>query len=227
MFSTYRTSILTSLLLSTLTMAMPLNASAEPIAAEQATELLARSQALEEKCKFLTAAQREELSAFVAKAEVAMVAKSSANSTKSLITIGRAQGKSATCTDAERADLIDIISAAQQATSRKIEVVQASVANKPNVMATQIEKSKPTISVFKKPIDVKPEPIKTDFGQYAQLTQRYYLARRCNSMSYGAITGLYKNVVSTHRNVVANFGVPAVRNVMKQSEHKANAAICS
>ena len=102
---------------------MPLNASAKPIAAEQATQLLARSQALEEKCKFLTAAQREELSAFVAKAEVAMVAKSSVNSTKSLITIGRAQGKSATCTDAERADLIDIISAAQQATSRKIEVV--------------------------------------------------------------------------------------------------------
>jgi hypothetical protein len=228
MVSTYRTSILTSLLFTTLTMAMPLAASAEPIAAEQATQLLARSQSLEEKCKFLLPAQRDELSAFVAKAEVAMVARSSVKATKALINVGRAQGKAAACNDAERADVVDIISAAQQATSRKIQMVQTTVPNKPITLATTIEKPKPIFSVYKKPIvETKPEPIKSGLGQYAQLTQRYYLARRCNSMSYGSINSLYKNVVSTHRLVVASFGVPAVRAVMQQSEHQANAAHCS
>jgi hypothetical protein len=227
MVSTYRTSILTSLLFTTLTMAMPLAASAEPIAAEQATQLLARSQSLEEKCKFLLPAQRDELSAFVAKAEVAMVARSSVKATKALINVGRAQGKAAACNDAERADVVDIISAAQQATSRKIQMVHAPAPTQPIALATKIEKPKPLFSVFKKPIvETKPEPIKSGLGQYAQLTQRYYLARRCNSMSYGSINSLYKNVVSTHRLVVASFGVPAVRAVMQQSEHQANTTHC-
>ncbi len=228
MVSTYRTSILISFLLTTLTMAMPLTASAEPIAAEQATQLLARSQALEEKCKFLSAAQRDELSAFVAKAEVAMVARSSVKATKTLISVGRAQGNAAACNDVERADIVDIISAAQQATSRKIQMVQTTAPTKPIALATKIEKPKPLFSVFKKPIvETKSEPVQSGLGQYAQLTQRYYLARRCNSMSNAAINSLYKNVVSTHRNVVATFGVPAVRSVMQQSEHQANAAHCS
>jgi hypothetical protein len=227
MFLTNRSALLTSLIFSTLALALPKTASAEPIAAEQATQLLARSQALEEKCKFLTGAQRDELSAFVAKAEVAMVAKSSVQATKSIISVGRTQGKAAACTDAERADIVDIISAAQQATSRKIQVVQAPVPNKPVLVATKIEKPKAAISISKKPdIEVKSAPIKSGLGQYAQLTQRYYLARRCNSMSNGSINSLYKNVVSTHRNVVASFGVPAVRAVMQQSENQANASHC-
>ncbi len=213
MFSTYRTSIMTSLLFTTLTLATPITATAEPIAAEQATQLLARSQALEEKCKFLSTAQHDELSAFVAKAEVAMVAKSSVKATKSLIETGRTQGKVADCSDAERADIVDIISAAQQATSRRVHMVQTSVLKTPTVKVTQIEKSKPA-------------PIKSGLDQYAQLTQRYYLARRCNSMSSGSINSLYKNVVSTHRSVVASFGVTAVRAVMQQSENQASAAHC-
>jgi hypothetical protein len=228
MYLTNRSATLTSLIFSALALAMPLSVSAEPVAAEQATQLLARSQALEEKCKFLTMAQRDELSAFVAKAEVAMVAKSSVKSTKSLINNGRAQAKTATCTDAERADIVDIISAAQQATSRKAQMVQTPVANKPVALATQVERPKPLNSIFKKPIvEVKPEPIKSGLGQYAQLTKRYYLARRCNSMSNSSINSLYKNVVSTHRTVVASFGVPAVRAVMQQSEQHANAQHCS
>ena len=223
MFSTYRSAILTSLLCTTVILATPLTASAEPIAAEQATQLLARSQALAEKCKFLTAAQRDELSAFVARAEVAMVAKSSVKATKSLISSGRAQAIGASCNDAERTDILDIISAAQQATSRKVQVAQTPSPNRPIVVAAQVDNPKFNKTV----IDTKSNPVKSGLGQYAQLTQRYYLARRCNSMSYGLINNLYKNVVSTHRNVVASFGAPAVRAVMQQSEHQASATHCS
>ena len=226
MFSTYRTTVLPLLLLTTMTIAMPILASAEPIAAEQATQLLARSQAIEERCKFLTSVQRDELSAFVAKAELAMVARSSVNSAKALISSGRAQAVGALCNNAEHAEIVDIISAAQQATSHQVQTAALQTPTTQAVAATQIEKSKPVISILKNPVDVKLAPVKSGLGQYAQLTQRYYLARRCNSMSFSSINSLYRTVVSTHRNVVASFGVPAVRAVMQQSEHQASAAHC-
>ena len=95
------------------------SAFAEPMGAEQATQLLARSQAVEIKCKFLSVSQREELSAFVAKAEVAMVAKSSVAKTKSILVSGRAQASGVTCSDTEKTDIVNILNAANQATSVK------------------------------------------------------------------------------------------------------------
>ena len=176
---------------------------ASAIGAEEATKLLARSLSLEEKCKFLNANQHEELATFVAKAEIAMVAKSSAKSAKSLIANGRALGQSATCSDSERADIVSIIKAAHQATSGSAQMVSK--------------------------IKLQPEPIAQTGGlnRYAELTQRYYIARRCNTMSYASITSLYKDVVSTHKNAISSFGVPAVRTVMNQSASKANASRCS
>ena len=182
---------------------------ADTLGSEQATQLLARSQAVEEKCRFLTPTQHEELSTFVAKAEIAMVAKSSVAATKTIMASGKAQGKAAACSDGEHNDVVDIISAAHQATSAKAMAMVSAAEQQPVVEAS---------------------PVKTPsgaLGQYAELTQRYYLARRCNLMSFGVINSLYKTVVSTHHDVVASFGVPAVRAVMLQSESRANGSRCS
>ena len=198
--------------------------------ADEATKLLARSQALEEKCKFLTASQHEELSAFVAKAEIAMVAKSSAATARTIIATGRATGINAACTGAEHADIVNIISAAHQATSGAAQSnpTLARVApEKAVVVVTPVENSKTTkpaqeiTKLFSDRI-----VLKSGLGRYAELIQRYYLARRCNTMSQGPITSLYRDVVSTHRSVVSSFGVPAVRSVMNQSEIKAKASSC-
>jgi hypothetical protein len=192
------------------------------VAAEEATKLLAKSMSMEDKCKFLSAAQHEELSGFVAKAEIAMVAKSSTEKAKALIATGRALGRSATCSDQDHEDVIDIIAAAQQAS--------ANLAQPAKPAATPV-KSNPPAPVkpeAKKPVLVSvPTPVRGSLGQYAAMTEHYYKARRCNSMTFASISGLYKNVVATHHNVVASFGVSAVRAVMQKSETKANAARCS
>lgn len=206
------------------------SAFAAVIGAEEATKLLAKSQSIEEKCKFLTASQHDELTAFVAKAEIAMVAKSSTSTAKSIIAAGRASGKNALCTDAERADIVDIISAAHQATSASAQANPA-----PSTTAERIAPQKTMVAATPnaKPIGKTPKlitervPQTGGLNSYAALTQRYYIARRCKSMTYGSITGLYKEVVFSHRNMVANFGVPAVRAVLSKSESKANAANCS
>ena len=200
------------------------------IGAEEATKLLAKSQSVEEKCKFLTASQHDELSAFVAKAEIAMVAKSSTENAKSIIASGRASGQNASCSDFELAEIVDIIGAAHQATSVTAQSSPLPTSAPERVvpkktMVSEIPASKP-IEKTQKLIDLN-TPQTAGLSRYAALTQRYYIARRCKTMSYGSITGLYKNVVSTHKNVVASYGVSAVRAVMSKSESKANASSCS
>ena len=212
---------------------------AAAIGAEEATKLLARSQSLEENCKFLTASQSDELAAFVAKAEIAMVAKSSAASAKSLIAEGRAQGRSAPCSDSEHADVVSIINAAHRATSNSAQMV-AKIKPVLEPVAPNTSPKKIAVGFVKvdtpdrvKPIEKKAKIISARIVQsgglsrYAALTQRYYLARKCNSMSFASITSLYKDVVATHKNAVASFGVPTVKSVMSQSASKATGLSCS
>jgi hypothetical protein len=217
MFSVSQTAIFTTIIVASFSISS--QTSAASVAAAKATEMLARAQAVQQKCKFLNATQQETLSSFVARAEIAMVSKSSTKATKSIIADGRAQGQKATCSDTERTDILDIINAAQQATA---------AANPSLAKPASVKKPNVTILAAKKSA---PEPVQKrgpagGLAQYAQLTKRYYLARRCNSMTANAINSLYRNVVATHRKVVSNFGVPAVRSIMQQSEQRANQSSC-
>ena len=229
MYFVNRPSIVAPFLLTFAFMAHATHGFAGVIGAEEATKLLARSQAIEEKCKFLTSSQHDELSAFVAKAEIAIVAKSSASSAKSIISAGRSLGRSAACSEAEHADVMSIIGAAQQATSTSAKIVTVpKLQQEPVALNVAPKKS----LVIAKPSDKEPKAISAhivetgSLSHYAQLTQRYYIARRCNTMSYASITNFYKDVVTTHKNAVASFGVPAVRSVMNQSASKADATSC-
>ncbi|MDE2446417.1 MAG: hypothetical protein KGO94_09570 [Alphaproteobacteria bacterium] len=196
------------------------------VEAQEATKLLARSVAVTEKCKFLNANQKEELSRFMAKAEIAMVAKTSTAQTKALMATGRMQGNAALCSEQERLQTVDIISAAREAiavgtqTSAPASPVQAAV----DTPKSAIVKPQPEVRMAA--LTVAPATVRGNLEQYAMMTERYYKARRCNSMSFASISSLYKSVVTTHRLVVKQFGVPAVRAVMQQAETKASATAC-
>jgi hypothetical protein len=219
MFSANRAALFTSIFLASFPTYSCQQASAATFAAEQATEMLARAHAVQQKCKFLTANQNEELSRFVARAEIAMVSKSSTKATKAIIANGRAQGQKAACSDTERTDILDILNAAQQASAGT---------RPPTAKPVSIEKPRVAVVAVKKPTlePVQKSVTTGGLAQYAQLTKRYYLARRCGSMSMSSINSLYRNVVATHRKVVSNFGVPAVRNIMQDSEQRANQSSC-
>jgi hypothetical protein len=219
MFTANRAALFTSIVLTCFSTFSCQQSLASTFAAEQATEMLARAQAVQQKCKFLPASQKEELARFVARAEIAMVSKSSTRATKALIARGRAQGQKAACSDAERIDILDILNAAQQASAGiKPTATKSITVEKPLTLAAAVKK--PT-----------PEPVQKstpagNLDQYAELTKRYYLARRCGSLSMSSINTLYRNVVATHRRVISNFGVPAVRNVLRLSEQRASHSSC-
>ncbi|MCA0434172.1 MAG: hypothetical protein LCH46_13020 [Proteobacteria bacterium] len=90
---------------------------AAPISPERATELLARAQAINIKCLVLNESDRQELSDFVARAELSLAEKISVKAAKSALTKGRAIGRSATCGEASSQSVRDVLSAARKATS--------------------------------------------------------------------------------------------------------------
>ncbi len=204
---------------------------ADDMQAQQAIKLLARSESLDSKCKFLNPVELDELTALMARAELALAKRTSVDVTKSAMAMGHVSGKGATCTEAEHTDLNLILSSAKQAAAQAtVPLVQEQVAT--------IMPSKPTEKPIKTPrikiilnADAAAEPkikssAKAGLAQYASITERYYLARRCGSMSAREISGFYQTVVNTHQAVLSTFGRNAVASVMQQSESKANAQSC-
>ena len=170
-------------------------ANAETVGAEMASRLLARSQAVDSKCQFLDARQREELAAFVSRAEVALVSKTSVETSKSTFAAGKAEGREAACSDAEKTEMLSILDAASQASA----AVQPATAVKPTMAPAHLAVSATEPKLL--------PPIakgKSALNQYAAIATKYYFARRCNTMSYSSINSFYQTVVSTHHSVVYN-----------------------
>jgi hypothetical protein len=209
------------------------------LAAEQATELLARSQALNEKCNFFNSVDRDELSGYAARAELALARRESVDITKQILARGRSAAKTTPCSETERAGISEILATAREAAA------MAAAAPKPKAAApvekvqvaqvvmrpAPVTKSKP--DKLRVLVNVEAEPPKkmlrkqvAGLNQYANITERYFTARRCGTMSARAISNFYQTVVASHKQVVSNFGRAAVADVMQQSESKANARSC-
>jgi hypothetical protein len=199
--------------------------------AEQATKLLARSQVLDSKCNFLSSTEHEQLTNLVARAELALAGRTSVDVTKQALATGRAQGQAASCTETERADIRMIFGSASQAASMapkpepKQEVAMAQPAPEPKMIAKP-KRVKVLLPFSTEPLKKTKSKSNAALMQYASITEQYYVARRCGSMSAKKMQGFYQNVVSTHQQVLSDFGRSAVASVMQQSESKANAQSC-
>jgi hypothetical protein len=197
--------------------------------AQQAIELLARAQTMDAKCKFLDEADQYDLSNLMARAELALAQRTTIEITKQALARGRNAGSNAMCNDAERAEILLILSSAKQAAAQA-PVRETAMAAAPEKPVVEIKKS-PRIKVVMK-VESLPKlktipKSKTGLVQYANITERYYLARRCGNMSSRQIAGFYQNVVNTHEAVLATFGRSIVAKAMQKAESKANSQSCS
>jgi hypothetical protein len=61
---------------------------------------------------------------------------------------------------------------------------------------------------------------------YAEMTERYYRARRCFSMPIGQMKSFYQEIVATHHVMVKTYGVSAVAAVIHKSESTADHQTC-
>lgn len=185
-------------------------ARAEVSAAEQAMAFLSKSMAVDSKCNFLSSNDHDTLSSLVARAELSLAASASAPIASAALAKGRNLGKSAKCDGASRTETLDILKAAKTAAAKA-----PAPMTKPKTQMTKLEKiEKTTVAKSSKLLT------------YANLTQKYYLARRCGGMRSQAIIALYQNVVALHHLSLQTYGRDAVAAVMHRSEAQANATSC-
>ncbi len=204
---------------------------ADDAQARHAIELLARSQTLDTKCKFLGAADHDDLSGLLARAELALAQRTTVTITKQTLEQGRNAGQSASCSGAEQAQIALILSSAKQAAAKApVAAVPQQVVQASPTKPWRLLKKAPQIKVVinaDEPTKLKVTQQKTvGLLQYANITERYYLARRCGTMSPRKISGFYQTVVNTHQSVLSIYGRAAVADVMQQSEYKAKAQSC-
>lgn len=179
---------------------------AETVGLERALELLAKSVVVDGKCNVLTMTEREELSSYVAKAEVAAAEKTSVAVTRSALASGRSQGQAATCGAAANDEVKQTLTAARDAINTAEREV--SRVEKPK-LAAPLPASRGSLSV------------------YGRIIEAYYLERRCTFLSRRKMNSFYRAVVRSHRKVLAEFGRSAVSKVMRSAEARSNYQRCN
>ena len=90
---------------------------AETTPAEQAAEMLARTQSVDLKCSYLNAADKDALSNLVARAELALANRESVDLTKATLQRGHMAGLAASCNANERQSVNSVLRVARQASA--------------------------------------------------------------------------------------------------------------
>ena len=180
---------------------------AETVGIERALELLAKSAVVDNKCNVLTVSERDELSTYVAKAEVAAAEKTTLDVTRSALSAGKKQGQAATC-----------------GTEASYEVKQTLVAAREAINAAP-EESEPSEAVAA--VRAPAPAAKNSLSAFEEVIEVYFLERRCTYLSRRKINLFYKAVVRNHGAAVSEFGKPAVSKVMKAAEARSNYQSCN
>jgi hypothetical protein len=179
---------------------------AETVGIEHALELLAKSTVVDGKCNILTVSERDELSTYVAKAEVAAAEKTTLEVTLSALSAGKKQGQMAPCGSEASAEVKETLSAAREAI-RSVTREEGTTAEP--AFSAQAAASKGSLSA------------------YGRIIETYFLERRCTYLSRRKMNSFYKAVVRRHQAVISEFGKAAVSKVMKSAEVRSNYQSCN
>ena len=179
---------------------------AETVGLERALELLAKSVVVDKRCNVLTGSERDELSNYVAKAEVAAAEKTTVAVTRSALSAGQSQGRAETCGEEAIQEVKATLTAARDAVNAA-EQDDGSASEPARTVATTVPRG--------------------GLSVYGRIIETYYLERRCAFLSRRKINSFYKAVVRSHRAAISEFGKPAVAKVMKSAEARSNYQRCN
>jgi hypothetical protein len=161
---------------------------------------------VDNKCNVLTVSERDELSNYVALAEVAAAEKTTVDVTRSALAAGRTQGLAATCGSEASHEVKETLTAARDA-------INAAEENDTTM-------AEPALAI--------PMPAqRASLSVYGRIIETYYLERRCAFLSKRKMNSFYKAVVKGHRAVISEFGKSAVSKVMKSAEARSNYQNCN
>lgn len=210
-------------------LAMPLGvmgaipAKAAGAAAEEAVRILNRARGADQQCSYLSSAEKNELSRYTARAEIAAASQASPSVAKAATAAGMKEGRSTSCTKDVEADVRETLEAAREAVaasdaeSAKPEKVSTKPVKRVAAMAGDDEEENSDDRVNLK---------RGNLGHYARVVHAYYLERECRSLSRRDADRFWNGVVRLHKSVLRTNGKSAVARVMASAERRASGSSC-
>lgn len=185
-------------------------------AAEEAVRLLSGAQTADRKCSYLDPSERQELSRYTARAEIAATSQASPRAARTAADRGIASGRAATCSPAMEADIRETLVAAREAVA---------AANAPSTPAKpKLMKAKAAAAPPKSALKVTAAHGGLRF--YSRVVKAYYLERECLSLSRTDGKRFWNGVARLHREVLARNGRNAVARAMAEAGRAAQGSSC-
>lgn len=189
-------------------------------AAEQALRIIVRAKTIESRCRFLSDAERSELSRYAARAEIAAASQSSSTTAKRATAAGRAEGRGVSCSTTARADVRETLYAAREA-------IAAAEKSRPGRASNASRTaSNPAVDDRMQDQDAEAGRHGGDLGRYDRVVRSYYLERQCRSLSKAKDDRFWRGIARLHKAVVARHGAAAVAPLMHKAERRAKRSAC-
>jgi hypothetical protein len=214
---------LSHLMISLPLMAVPLSViGLKPVAAQtvtpvEALELLAKSSAVDAKCKVLPQTEREELNGYLAKAEVATTARSSVDDAKTAIMLGRKSGEVAACGPASAGEVAGTLAAAREA------MAEVRRPRSSSMRARKVARYAPRDTAQPAQIEIRGS---SGLKLYARQVMAYYVERRCKHLSAGSARNFWRRIVSSYESAVRSYGPQRVARIQSRAEADAGTWNC-
>src|SRR4029079_7005983 len=157
-------------------------ATASPL---EALGMLARSSAIESKCRMLDTRERYELNGYLASAEGASAARDPIEDAKSAIASGRRQGEAASCTADSKRELHDTLWAAREAMAK---VKSRSPSSKKINVGSAGNLSRPS-----------GRPSRGSLDAYESQAMAYFVERRCRHLGNREVRDFWLGIVRDYQ----------------------------
>lgn len=193
-------------------------AGAGPVTQLDALRLLAKSHATAGKCKILSPDDADELSGYLARAEIAAASRHSVSEVQSNLSLGRALGNTTMCSDQSKAEVGSILAAARQAMAEAADPPRAAVEDEPPAKS-----DKPTQKAKLHGIEAQQRPSLAGYGRQAFA---YYVERRCEYLSRRQIRAFWAAIVREHRAALGAYGGAAVAGTLRRARAQAERMGC-
>ena len=176
-------------------------------ASEEAVRILSRARAIDSRCSYLAASERNELQRYHARAEIAATSQISADAAKAANAGGKSESGGVACSPDAEADVRETLDAARQA-----------IADTKHVAVAPVPLSRKRSEAA---------PSGGSLGFYARTVRAYYLERECKSLGRADGDRFWRRIVDLHNSTVAANGKRAVAKVMANARNNAAGTSCS
>ena len=188
----------------------------------RALELMTEARVAGEKCGYLSAAERRELTDYAARVELVAVRRVGAAAVRRALLQGRQQGL-AGCSEEKREKVLAVLEGARRAARGVPAVVPGRAGRVDEVAVRHSQAARPPRTEARAAVaHGRPGPVR----RYVALATAYYHALKCRNRPQPELMRMWRSVRDMHYRLVRTVGGAAVARAKRIAERRGNARPC-